>query len=82
MWKRIEYADWVDLVPVLAFVLTFTVFVVLVARAFLMKKDDLNELAALPLEDPVAVRKERDTKGMDKAGTTAAPDLDRPSTAS
>ena len=53
MWKRIEYAEWVDLVPIIAFVLTFTVFVVLVARAFLMKKADLDTMAAMPLDsDP------------------------------
>ena len=62
MWNRINYDSWVDFIPVIAFVLTFSVFVILVTRAFLMKKDDLNQLAALPLEDGPPARKEQHTK--------------------
>jgi hypothetical protein len=51
MWKRIDYADWVDIVPIIAFVLTFSVFVILVTRTILMKKPQVKQLASLPLED-------------------------------
>lgn len=51
MWNRIEYAEWTTVVPIIAFVLTFSVFVILVTRAMLMKKSRIAELARLPLDD-------------------------------
>ena len=51
MWNRIEYGEWVAGIPVIAFVLTFSVFVILVTRAILMKKSDVSHLAHLPLEE-------------------------------
>lgn len=51
MWNRIEYADWATIIPVIAFVLTFSVFVILVTRTLLMKKSQAVQLARLPLED-------------------------------
>jgi hypothetical protein len=51
MWKRIEYAEWVDMVPIIAFILTFSVFVLLVTRTILMKKTQVKKLASLPLEE-------------------------------
>ena len=50
MWNRIEWADWATLMPVIAFVLTAGVFVILVTRTILMKKDDVMHKANLPLE--------------------------------
>ncbi|MDA0767770.1 MAG: hypothetical protein O3A92_13215 [Verrucomicrobia bacterium] len=50
MWNRINYADWVTIIPILAFLLTFTVFVLLVTRTLLMKKPRLKQLASLPLD--------------------------------
>jgi hypothetical protein len=50
MWKRIEYAEWVDMVPIIAFILTFSVFVLLVTRTILMKKTQVKQLASLPLD--------------------------------
>ena len=60
MWKRINYDAWVDLVPIIAFILTFTVFVVLVTRAFLLKKSDLDNIAQLPLDDSITGLKGRE----------------------
>ena len=76
MWKRINYDAWVDLVPIIAFVLTFTVFVVLVARTFLLKKADLDTIAQLPLDDSSPALKGRNTIAKGKAGTAAALDPD------
>ena len=50
MWNRIEWADWAPLMPIIAFVLTAGVFVILVTRTILMKKDDVDHKAHLPLE--------------------------------
>lgn len=51
MWKRINYAEWIDIMPVIAFVITFTVFLILVTRTILMKKDQVHHLSSLPLEN-------------------------------
>lgn len=51
MWNRIEWADWATLMPIIAFVLTAGVFVILVIRTILMKKEDVSRQAHLPLED-------------------------------
>lgn len=51
MWKRIIYAEWTDVVPYLAFFLTFGVFLILATRALLMKKSQARRMAELPLQD-------------------------------
>ena len=51
MWKRIQYYEWADLVPYLAFFLTFGVFVVMSVRAIRLRREQALELAHLPLED-------------------------------
>ena len=50
MWNRIEWADWATHMPIIAFILTAGVFVILTTRAILMKKDVVNRQANLPLE--------------------------------
>ena len=50
MFKRIIYADWVEIVPYLAFFLTFAVFLVLVVRTLKMGKANAERIASLPLE--------------------------------
>ena len=50
MWNRIEWADWATHMPIIAFILTASVFVILTTRAILMKKDVVNRQANLPLE--------------------------------
>lgn len=52
MFKRVLYEQWTDIVPIVAFVLTFTVFLVFTIRAFLMKKDRADAMAHLPISDP------------------------------
>ena len=51
MWNRIQYDTWTDIVPIVAFVCTFSVFLVLSIRALLMKKKDAKRMAHLPLEE-------------------------------
>ncbi len=50
MWNRIEWAEWATVMPIVAFVLTAGVFAILVTRTILMKKDDVDHKANLPLE--------------------------------
>lgn len=54
MWKRIIYAEWAEIVPYLAFFLTFGVFLILSIRALTMRKQQATRLAHLPLEDQPA----------------------------
>ncbi len=51
MFKRIIYDDWTNIVPMISFCLTFGVFLVITARALLLKKTTVNHLENLPLED-------------------------------
>ena len=50
MFKRILYENWHSLVPLIAFVLTFAVFIIAFVRALLMKKDQVTHMATLPLD--------------------------------
>lgn len=55
MFRRVLYENWHDLVPVVAFILTFSVFVVAFIRALLMRKETVAAMSLLPLDDtPVA----------------------------
>lgn len=51
MFKRIIYDDWTQIVPVLSFWLTFGVFLAITVRALCFKKDYVNHMGNLPLED-------------------------------
>lgn len=51
MFKRIFYDDWTTIVPVIAFIVTFTVFAVAIVRSIRMKKSTREHLSNLPLED-------------------------------
>lgn len=51
MFKRISYEEWQALAPVIAFLLTFAVFLFQVIRALCIKKDQSERLARLPLDD-------------------------------
>lgn len=51
MFKRIIVEDWVTWMPYVAFVLTFAVFISIVVRALMMKKEKRDHLSNLPLED-------------------------------
>jgi hypothetical protein len=51
MFKRIIYEDWTTLVPLISFWFTFGVFLTICIRAFLMKKDAVQHMEQMPLED-------------------------------
>ncbi|MGI9241263.1 MAG: hypothetical protein ACR2RV_10705 [Verrucomicrobiales bacterium] len=50
MFKRISYEEWHGMVPVIAFILTFGVFVFFVVRALRLQREEVNRLASLPLD--------------------------------
>lgn len=50
MFQRLTYESWTHGVPVLAFCLTFGVFLAITIRALLMSKTHREHLADLPLE--------------------------------
>ncbi len=49
MFKRLILEDWHMLIPVVAFLLTFAVFLVLSVKALLMGKKQSEHMASLPL---------------------------------
>lgn len=51
MFKRIVYEDWVHIVPIISFVVTFGVFAMTTVRALLIPKNRRDHLANLPLQD-------------------------------
>jgi hypothetical protein len=60
MFKRILYEEWHAAVPIIAFILTFAVFVFFVARALLLHRDEVGRLAALPLDFDESLSEEVD----------------------
>ena len=50
MFKRVVYEDWMDILPIIAFVLTFAVFVFVFIRALRMQKDEAARMAHLPVD--------------------------------
>ncbi len=51
MFKRIFYENWHAVVPIIAFLLTFAVFLCYVFRALRMRRPEAERLSRLPLED-------------------------------
>jgi hypothetical protein len=51
MFKRINYEEWQAMAPIIAFLLTFAVFLFQVVRALCIKSDQSEHLARLPLDD-------------------------------
>ncbi len=54
MFKRIIYEEWTTIVPIAAFLLTFGVFMGASIRALLLKKNEREKLANMPLETEAA----------------------------
>ncbi len=50
MFERLDFGEWRQIAPVLSFLLTFGVFVVLFVRTLLMRRDRAERLALLPLQ--------------------------------
>ena len=51
MFKRIIYENWVHIIPIASFVLTFATFIFCSIRAWMLDKRHRAELAALPLAE-------------------------------
>jgi cytochrome c oxidase cbb3-type subunit IV len=51
MFRRVVLEDWHLWVPYISFGITFAVFVIVVLRALLMRRDKADHMARLPLED-------------------------------
>ncbi|MCW1886848.1 hypothetical protein OKA04_19060 [Luteolibacter flavescens] len=51
MFKRIILDEWANLVPMVAFGVLFTVFLVTTLRAIRLKPDEQKRMADLPLQD-------------------------------
>ncbi len=51
MFKRIIYDDLAGFVPEVSFWLTFSVFLIIAVRAVLLRKREVNDMAAMPFQD-------------------------------
>ena len=51
MFKRIIHEDWTNIVPMIAFAVMFTIFLVTTIRAIRLKPTERERLAKLPLQD-------------------------------
>lgn len=51
MFKRIIYEDWASYIPIISFWLTFSVFLAISLRALFMRKEKIQHMGNLPLED-------------------------------
>ena len=51
IWSRVHYENWHYVLTVLAFAVFFTIFVTVVVRTLRIKKDKLDHLSNLPLEN-------------------------------
>ena len=51
MFKRIIHEDWTNIVPMIAFAVMFTVFLITTIRAIRLNKAEREHLASLPLKD-------------------------------
>lgn len=53
MFRRVIIEDWHQYLPMIGFALTFAVFLVMLLRALLMRRDRCQTLAHLPLDEPL-----------------------------
>ena len=53
MFKRIIYDEWTNVIPIVSFWLTFSVFIVICLRAMLQKKANISKMAQLPFEERI-----------------------------
>jgi hypothetical protein len=58
MFKRIAYEEWHTAVPIIAFILTFGVFLFFVVRAIRLRRDEADRMASLPLDLDEAMTRE------------------------
>ena len=51
MFHRVTLEQWQEIAPMIAFGLSFLVFLTVLARALLTRRERCSELAAMPLDD-------------------------------
>lgn len=51
MFHRVTTEDWQQITPLIAFGITFVVFIIAVTRALLTRKERCRHLASLPLDE-------------------------------
>lgn len=51
MFKRVILEDWASIVPILAFVILFIVFLVTTLRAIRLSPEQRSQMADLPLKE-------------------------------
>lgn len=51
MFKRIQYAEWQEILPILAFCISFLLFLLIIIRAIRMRKERAEKMANLPLAE-------------------------------
>ena len=51
MFRRVVIDSWHDWAPYAAFAITFTVFIVVFVRTILMRKDRIDHISRLPLDE-------------------------------
>lgn len=67
MFKRLSYDEWQAMAPIIAFLLTFAVFLFQVVRAIAIKRHQSDRLARLPLDE------HKEVPGNPTDATTATP---------
>ena len=50
-FHRVSHEEWTNIVPMIAFVVMFTVFVITTVRALRIKPEERERLATMPLKD-------------------------------
>jgi len=51
MFDRIIHEDWTTIIPMISFWIIFLVFLGAAIRSLVMKKSEVERMAALPLDD-------------------------------
>ena len=71
MFHRVTYEQWTTIVPLIAFFLTFAVFVYIVWKAVNMEKGKRDQMASLPLDENA---KPSDARDGNRDGADRAPE--------
>lgn len=53
MFKRLQYEDWLSLLPIISFAIAFIVFLGISLKAIFMKKDKVEHMSHLPLDSEI-----------------------------
>ncbi len=59
MFRRVVLESWHDYVPYICFALIGGAFILILIRVFTMKKEDVDRISHIPLEDDTENKTER-----------------------